>query len=481
METKGLLEKPKFDNPDYYLTSGPRTEVTDRIRSFAARAEGNTDLEIANSLLNLMAEEIEATRLSPDGEFKTYQKTADYILQTKLRTSYVDSATLFAALLRARNIPAMQIMTLCVPQAIRDPEWFAFGDMYVAAYLKDEEGNGIWQVVEPDVGKATLPWHKFEELNLEDRNIEPAEYAYAYTRDYGELDYRGRKFNSYRMWAELQRLFFKKCNKYDMAYVQKLLKEQEERRKQEEEKQRSLKEKVAMYREGLVNSPRFDNPEFYLTSGIRTAAGDLVENLAARAIGETREDIAIDLLRKMNTVTKRLENAHDDPRKFKRNAEEILESEERTGCTDSSTLYTALLRARGIPAMQIIANNVPRALEDPENFTYSHFFTAALLEDEEGATVWKIIDSDVSDETIDKKAHFTVLNQGDRNIDRHHYAFAYTRDYGDILAYGKKIESVSAMLDIQREAFARSDKNDMVLYKERQAKRRKTDIDDGER
>ena len=90
--------------------------------------------------------------------------------------------------------------------------------------------------------------------------------------------------------------------------------------------------------------------------------------------------------------------------------------------------------------MQIIANNVPRALEDPENFTYSHFFTAALLEDEEGATVWKIIDSDVSDETIDKKAHFTVLNQGDRNIDRYHYAFAYTRDYGDIIAYGKKIE-----------------------------------------
>ena len=238
MEKKGLLEEPRFDDLEYYLTSGQRTDVTERISELSKEALGNTDLEIAMSMIDVMNEKTEFSRLSGEGELTKFQKSADYILKNKLRTSVVDSATLYTALLRARGIPAMQIMTMCVPDAVRDPELFWYGYMYVAAYLKEKDGKGEWQVVDPNIGKTRFPWHHFNKLDLENRNIEPSEYAYAYTRDYSDIDYLGRKLTSERMYRELQRLFFKKCNKYDMAYIQKLLKEQEERKKQEAEEQR---------------------------------------------------------------------------------------------------------------------------------------------------------------------------------------------------------------------------------------------------
>ena len=248
MEKKGLLEEPRFDEPGYYLTSGPRTEVTESLWALAQKAQGNTDEELAMNMIDVMNDEVDFSRLVPEGEFGKYQKTAEYILKEKMRTSVVDSATLYTALLRARGIPAMQIMTMCVPDAVRDPELFWYGYMYVAAFLRDEEGKGKWKFVDPNIGKMKHSWSHFYDFDPEDRNFENAEYAFAYTRDYGELDYMGRKFTSERMYRELQRLFFRKCNKYDMAYIQKLLKEQEERKKKEAEEKRKKEEETEQKR-----------------------------------------------------------------------------------------------------------------------------------------------------------------------------------------------------------------------------------------
>lgn len=245
MEKKGLLEEPRFDEPGYYLTSGPRTEVTEQIWALAQKATGNTDEELAMNMIDVMNEATEFSRLVPDGPLAKYQKTADYILTNKLRTSVVDSATLYTSLLRARGIPAMQIVTMCVPDALRSPDWFWYGYMYVAAYLRDEQGQGKWRFVDPNIGKTKHSWSHYYDFDPDDRNFEEAEYAFAYTRDYGELDYMGRKFTSERMYRELQRLFFKKCNKFDMAYVRKVLREQEEKRKQEAEEQRKKAEAAA--------------------------------------------------------------------------------------------------------------------------------------------------------------------------------------------------------------------------------------------
>jgi len=245
METKGLLDVPRFDDPEYYLTSGEKTQITPLIQEVADRARGKTDLELAQNMLSVMCDVTDSTRgEGPYGlDYERFKKTADTILKNGKRTGSVDAVTLYASLLRARGIPAMQILTLHVPSAIDHLDWFTEGYMYSACFLKDEEGRGAWYTVNSGVSKLALSWTKFKPLNTEDRNIEPDLYAFAYTRDYSDINYKGVRINSEQRMKELQRLAYGYCNKYDMAYVQTYLKDREERRKREAE-ERTKKEAV---------------------------------------------------------------------------------------------------------------------------------------------------------------------------------------------------------------------------------------------
>ena len=217
-----------------------------------------------------------------------------------------------------------------------------------------------------------------------------------------------------------------------------------------------------MNEKGLFSKPIFSNPGYYLTSGERTKVTPVIENLASRVSGKSEEEVAKDLLVKMNLATKRLKEAGNDKRKFKRSAEEILISGERTGCTDSSTLFTALCRSRGIPAMQIVTLMVPNAIENPDSFSDGHFFTACFLKNEKEIGQWKFVDSDSGKTTIDDIT-FHKLNLNDRNITKRFYAFAYSRDYSEIENDGVRIDSIHNMLELQRKAFKLCDKDDLYI------------------
>ena len=97
----------------------------------------------------------------------------------------------------------MQILTLHVPSAIDHLDWFTEGYMYNACFLRDGEGRGAWYVVNSGVSKLALSWTKFKPLNTEDRNIEPDLYAFAYTRDYSDINYKGVRINSEQRMKEL--------------------------------------------------------------------------------------------------------------------------------------------------------------------------------------------------------------------------------------------------------------------------------------
>ena len=220
-----------------------------------------------------------------------------------------------------------------------------------------------------------------------------------------------------------------------------------------------------MLENGLIEKPVFENPGRYLVSGKRTEVTPLIESLASRVEGTSEEEVAKKLLVKMNQVTRRLENASNDERKFKRSAEEILASGQRTGCCDSSTLYTSLLRARGIPAMQVITVFIPEAMEEPNSFTNGHFFTACFLKDLGGNGEWKIVDSDKG-QLLEDAIEFRTLNQENRNITKRYYAIAYSRDYSEAGIEDTKIDSIHNMLDVQRRAFAMCDQADIDYLKE---------------
>lgn len=218
-----------------------------------------------------------------------------------------------------------------------------------------------------------------------------------------------------------------------------------------------------MNKQGLLVEPEFFNPDKYLQSGERTEVTNEIKRISQTVPVGTDGMVVRHLLVLMNKYTQRLQNARD-PRKFTRTANEILLSHERTGCCDSSTLFTALARSRGIPAMQIItlSKKWGNRIDQGENIaTVGHYFTGCYLKHKSGKADWILIDSDQSVKDI-QDVQFYPLDVKNRNMIRDLYAFAYVRDYSDITYKGKKIDSVPNMNEIQLAAYRECDKNDFV-------------------
>ena len=217
-----------------------------------------------------------------------------------------------------------------------------------------------------------------------------------------------------------------------------------------------------MIKEGLLIKPEFNNISNYLQSGERTEVTDEIKEISEKINGKTDGIVIRNILVWMHQNTSRLQNG-SDTRKFKRTATEILKSRERTGCCDSSTLFTALARSHNIPTMQIIALNKEwgRKIDRGENVgIMGHYFAACYLRDE-----WILIDSDRNVQDI-RDVRLSKLNMENRNIDRNYYAFAYVRDYSDVICNGIKIDSIENMAKIQITAYKQCDRNDLSYEEE---------------
>lgn len=224
-----------------------------------------------------------------------------------------------------------------------------------------------------------------------------------------------------------------------------------------------------MKKEGLLIEPQFSNIEEYLQSGERTAITNKINAVSKVINGRTDGMLVRELLVWINQNTRRLHKM-DDSRKFRRTASEILQSKERTGCCDSSTLFTALARSKGIPAMQIITLSKEwgkKIDRGKETGTLGHYFTACYLKDISGKSDWVLIDSDRMVQDI-RDVRLGKLDRNNRNIERDFYAFAYTKDYSDVVCNGLKISSIEEMRKIQMEAYRMCDKSDFAHPIERE-------------
>lgn len=222
-----------------------------------------------------------------------------------------------------------------------------------------------------------------------------------------------------------------------------------------------------MNTKGLLVEPDFINLEKYLQSGNRTEITDKIRKISKTIDGASDGILVKKILVWINQNTIRL-NSSNNPRKFKRTATEILESRERTGCCDSSTLFTALARSKGIPTMQIITFCVDWAknlISGKKVETSGHFFTSCYLKDAHGKSDWVLIDSDQPTQNI-KDIRLQILNRNNRNIRNNYYAFAYVNDYSNISFNELKIDSIANMGRIQLFALQNSDKNDFLRDRE---------------
>lgn len=208
-----------------------------------------------------------------------------------------------------------------------------------------------------------------------------------------------------------------------------------------------------MKNEGLIKEPEFDNKSKYLQFGNRTdCSKEIIE--IAQSINEPTDGLTVrKILLWINQNTVKIHDEKDE-RKFKRSSTEILESGERTGCCDSSTLFTSIARCKGIPTMQIVTINKDTGRD-------GHFYVASYLKDTEKIGRWILIDTDVPIKDI-RDVRLGALDLDDRNISKRRYAYAYTEDYSNIELGGIKIDGIQNMNKLQNRVWELLDKEDFI-------------------
>ena len=208
-----------------------------------------------------------------------------------------------------------------------------------------------------------------------------------------------------------------------------------------------------MKNEGLIKEPEFDNKNKYLQFGNRTdCSKEIIE--IAQSINEPTDGLTVrKILLWINQNTVRIHDEKDE-RKFKRSSTEILESRERTGCCDSSTLFTSIARCKGIPTMQIVTINKDTGRD-------GHFYVASYLKGTEKIGRWILIDTDVPIKDI-RDVRLGTLDLDDRNISKRRYAYAYTEDYSNIELDGIRIDSIQNMNKLQNIVWGLLDKEDFI-------------------
>lgn len=193
---------------------------------------------------------------------------------------------------------------------------------------------------------------------------------------------------------------------------------------------------------------------YYLTSGEKTKIGPNVKKLAKQVNGKHTSDIINSIMCAIiNNVDFDInsENNSEDPKKFKRSAEEIVADGYRNGCCDSSTLFVTLCRAKGIPAAQIITVDI-KSIENEHDYNVGHFYSAFYNKERND---WVVIDSHKTKNNIDEngicqKLHKKKLLPNMKFVEDKDYIFACVRDYSDFSVGNLKIDSIESMHNIHR-------------------------------
>ena len=206
----------------------------------------------------------------------------------------------------------------------------------------------------------------------------------------------------------------------------------------------------------LGGKPEFNNLKKYLESGKMTNHLELnIQKIAQKISGETTEEIVRNIVIYMNKNIL-MNRLNEDIKKFKRTASQIVEDGYRNGCSDSSTLFTAIARAKGIPTMQIISFHK----EKVEN---GHFFAGVFSKEKRS---WYLVDSDSDEQKVGKENFYQKLDLKDRNLDNKYYAYAYVNDFREIELNNMKIDSIENIGKIQRNIYKLCDKKYMYLERD---------------
>jgi len=207
MNRAGLLAEPIFDNPDYYLGEGELTKKTDFIEYISSKINGETDGERIRNLIVWINKNI--PRKEGQRDPRKFNKTAEDIINDKIRTGCSDSCILFSTIARAMEIPTIQIITF-------DKDWGeevekgketngTRGHFYCGVYIKDINGKADWILIDSDAPVSEKDKVVFRKLDRSNRSVSQRRYAFAYVRDFRDITVDGIKIDSIEHMAYVQR------------------------------------------------------------------------------------------------------------------------------------------------------------------------------------------------------------------------------------------------------------------------------------
>ena len=198
--------------------------------------------------------------------------------------------------------------------------------------------------------------------------------------------------------------------------------------------------------------------EYFLTSGTKTELGPNIIKIAnsipdVSPNHNTRDVVKHIMYAYANNIP--MIRGKNPEKKFTRTAEDIISDGYRDGCCDSSTLFVALARAKGIPACQLIT--AKKSAMEKGRFTTGHFFSGFYSEEE---NKWLVIDTNKTPEEIhDSKFPFHDYEGKDHFFDDNYLLFAIVRDYSDYSIKGPEtgviyhIDSSRSMREIHKLAY----------------------------
>ncbi len=171
LKTVGIIDEKKVDLEQFYLLSGPQTEITQLVQSNADFiTDGSTDVQTVKNIMKKLHQikseqctEDKKVALGYDFEKKSYptsllrSRTAHEIITNGCLTGCTDFAHAFVVLARAKNIPAVVTETVSekwIAEMVKYNQWDGAkkGHFFAEVYLEDENR---WIVIDPAANKLT--------------------------------------------------------------------------------------------------------------------------------------------------------------------------------------------------------------------------------------------------------------------------------------------------------------------------------------
>ena len=212
LKTHGIINGKKVNLEQFYLLSGPQTEMTPLVKNNADFiSEGPKDVDTVKNIMKKLHQikkeqctEEKKVALGYDFEKNSYptsllrSRTAHEIIVNGCLSGCTDFAHAFVVLARAKNIPAAITETVSeqwIAEMVKYNQWNGAkkGHFFVEVYLEDENR---WIVIDPAANKLTGRDNKGyypsgasgkERFMLFERGLDSWDYGIETDQEFGDI------------------------------------------------------------------------------------------------------------------------------------------------------------------------------------------------------------------------------------------------------------------------------------------------------